>query len=113
MRTLPREPWRGGQVCGYQTNVGGWSEGSPEFCGEFKMPYSPVCEVHDAELREEYGGTLPKFAPGNALGLATYRRTAMPYLFQLAWEPLGTPEDPHGETPIPATEEEVKAWETS
>lgn len=107
MRTLPREPWRGGQICGHQTNVGGWSEGSPEFCGEFKKPYSPVCDVHDAELREEYGGALPKFAPGNALGLAAYRRASMPYLFQLAWEP-------HEDTgPIAASEEEITAWEES
>lgn len=104
MRTLPREPWRGGQICGYQTAYGlPWSV----FCGEFKKPYSPLCEAHDAELREAHGGVLPKFAPGNALGLAEYRRTAMPYLFQLAWEP----DEDTG--PIAASKEEIAAWEES
>jgi hypothetical protein len=107
MRTLPKEPWRGGQVCGYQTNVGGWSEGQPEYCGEFKKPGSPLCDEHDAELREEYDGVLPTFAPGNAPGLAVYRRTLMPYMFQLAWET----EDP--DKPKPATPEEIAAWEAS
>lgn len=106
MKTLPREPWRGGQICGYQTNVGGWSEGSPAYCGELKKPGSPVCEEHDRELREETeDGRLPKFAPGNALGLAAYRRETMPYMFQLAWEPCG------GDTPVAPTPEELAAFE--
>jgi hypothetical protein len=104
MRTLPREPWRGGQICGWQIAYGlPWSV----FCGEFKKTGSPVCDVHDEELREENGGVLPRFAPGNALGLAAYRITAMPYMFQLAWEPMDR------NTPIPATEKEIKAWEES
>jgi hypothetical protein len=107
MRTLPREPWRGGQICGFQTNVGGWSEGQPEYCGNYKKLNSPVCDVHDTELREENGGTLPRFAEGNALGLAAYRLRTMPYMFELAWEPF------EGDRPVPATEEEVKAWEMS
>lgn len=103
MRTLPREPWRGGQICGYQTAYGmPWSV----YCGEMKKPGSPLCEEHDAEMREEYG-SLPKFAPGNALGLAEYRRTTMPCMFQLAWEPY------EGDRPVPASEEEIKAWESS
>lgn len=112
MRTLPREPWRGSQICGWQLEYG-VVPGRMVFCGEFKKQGSPLCKEHDAEMREEYGGLLPKFAPGNALGLAAYRRTTMPYLFQLSWEPLDTPDDPHGETPIPATTEEIKAWEES
>jgi hypothetical protein len=104
MRTLHREPWRGGQICGWQSEYG---TGREVYCGEFKKLNSPVCDVHDTELREENGGTLPRFAPGNALGLAEYRRTSMPYMFQLAWEPH------EGDTPIAATEEEVKAWEIS
>ena len=107
MRSLPREPWRGGQVCGHQTNVGGWSEGRAAYCGEFKKLDSPACEQHDAELREDNYGVLPKFARGNALGLAEYSRKTMPYMFVLAWEPY------EGTTPIPTTEEEVKAWEAS
>lgn len=69
MRTLPREPWRGGQICGHQTNVGGWSEGSAAYCGEFKKLGSPLCEEHDREERLDNYGVLPKFAEGNALGL--------------------------------------------
>ncbi len=69
MKTLPREPWRGGQICGEQTNVGGWSEGPAAYCGEFKKLGSPVCDEHDRELREDNDGVLPRFSPGNDLGL--------------------------------------------
>lgn len=104
MRTLPRDPWRGGQICGYQTAYGlPWSV----FCGEFKKQGSPACEEHDRDMREENYGFLPKFAPGNALGLAAYRRETMPYMFKLSWEPY------EGDQPILATEEEVKAWKDS
>ena len=104
MRTLPREPWRGGQICGYQIGYG--LPGSI-FCGEFKRLNSPLCEEHDREMREEYDGHLPRFAKGNALGLATYLRTYMPHMFTLSWEPN------KGDIPIPATPEEIAAWETS
>lgn len=106
MRTLPREPWRGGQICGEQLEYG-VVPGRLVFCGEFKKPGSPLCTVHDRELRLDNYGVLPKFAPDNALGLAAYRRTSMPYMFQLGWEP------DDGDKPIPATEEEIKAWERS
>lgn len=105
MKTLPREPWRGGQICGHQTNVGGWSEGSAAYCGEFKKINSPVCDAHDWELREDNGGVLPKFASGNALGLAAYRRETMPYMFQLAWEP------DKGRKPVKPTAEELAEFE--
>lgn len=101
MRTLPREPWRGGQICGW--NIGSGLPGS-RFCGEFKIAGSYLCPVHDAELREENDGRVPKFARGNALGLAEYRRAVQPYLFRLSWEPL------KGEEPKLATEKEVEAW---
>ncbi len=104
MRTLPGEPWRGGQICGWQIAYGlPWSI----FCGEFKKLGSPLCEEHDRELREEHGGVLPKFAPGNALGLAEYRRETMPYMFQLSWET----ENP--DKPEPATSKEIETWKTS
>jgi len=104
MKTLSREPWRGGQICGYQIAYGlPWSI----FCGEFKKQGSPACEFHDRELREENGGELPKFAPGNALGLAPYRRETMPYMFLLSWET----DDPR--RPQAATPHEVAAWEAS
>lgn len=105
MKTLPREPWRGGQICGYQTEYG---TGRSVFCGEFKKASSPLCEEHDREMREDNYGRLPKFAPGNALGLPKYRRKAMPYLFQLSWEP-----DEEPDTPIPATPEQIAAWKAS
>jgi hypothetical protein len=129
VKTLSREPWRGGQICGYQTNVGGWSEGEPEYCGELKKLNSPLCPEHDEEMREEHGGRLPKFAPGNALGLEitfcsaswllrdadgmmidaaqTRRELSERHGFTLSWEPMDDGE------PVPATEEEVKAWENS
>lgn len=104
MRTLPREPWRGGQICGWQMEYG---TGREVYCGEFKAPRQPVCTPHVKQLREVYGGSLSFVAPGNALGLAAYRQGTMPYMFQLAWEP------DEGDTPIPATEEEIAAWEAS
>lgn len=104
MKTLSREPWRGGQICGYQTAYG---LPSSVFCGKFKKLNSPLCPEHDEQMHEEHGGSLPEFADGNALGLAAYRRTTMPYLFQLAWEPM------NGGGPVPATEEEITAWQAS
>lgn len=104
MITLPREPWRGSQICGYQTEYG-VIPGRSVFCGEFKKHGSYVCEVHDQELREDNYGVLPKFAPGNALGLAAYRRETMPYIFQLSWE-ADDPDKPNKPTP-----EELAAFE--
>lgn len=127
MRTLPREPWRGGQICGYQTAYGlPWSI----FCGEMKKPGSPLCEEHDHDLRGGHGGGLPRFAPGNALGLrltscsggwlvrdeyddlidASDSRNdlARQYGFTLLWEPYE-----EGEEPSLATEEEVRKWKES
>lgn len=112
MRTLPREPWRGGQICGWQMEYGVVGA-RMVFCGEYKKQGSPLCDEHDRDLREDNYGVLPRFAPGNALGLAAYRRETMPYMFRLSWEPKDTPEDPHGETPVPATDEEIRAWEES
>lgn len=126
MKTLPREPWRGGQICGYQTAYGlPWSV----FCGEFKKLGSPLCSQHDEEMREEHGGRLPRFAPGNALGLQLRQsewgwsvlagegllcassddrsHLAEVYGFTLSWET----EDP--DKPEPATAKEIAAWEAS
>lgn len=103
MKTLPREPWRGSQICGHQLRHATWTA-RESYCGEFKKLGSPVCGVHDAEMREANGGLLPKFAKGNAMGLAAYRITEMPCMFQLGWEPY------KGTAPIPATYEEIRAW---
>lgn len=125
MRTLPREPWRGGQICGEQLEYG-VVPGRSVFCGEFKKLGSPVCEQHDKELREDNYGVLPKFAPGNATGLeitfcsqswlvrdefgvmlaASEKRITLVLMhgFDLQWEG----ED--GE-PVDATLEELAAWD--
>jgi hypothetical protein len=123
MKTLPREPWRGGQICGYQTAYGlPWSV----FCGEFKKLGSPLCAHHDKELREEHGGVLPRFADGNALGLRiticsaswlvrdvhgelrgaarTLPELKERYGFTLKWEPY------EGDTPVDPTAEELDAF---
>lgn len=105
MKTLHREPWRGGQICGEQLEYG-VVPGRLVFCGELKKPDSYACDVHDKALREEtLDGSLPKFAPGNAKGLAEYRRRTMPYMFELRWEPE------KGRVPIMPTPEELAAFE--
>jgi hypothetical protein len=130
VKTLPREPWRGGQICGWQTAYGmPWST----FCGEFKKLGSPLCDEHDRDMREDNYGALPKFAPGNALGLelrkvgdgwsafngwdyvaghyATREEAEYRFGFALLWEPMDTPNDPHGETPNRPSLEELAAFE--
>lgn len=104
MKTLRHEPWRGGQICGWQI---GYGLPHSIFCGEFKKPGSVLCQYHDEQERLDNYGELPKFAPGNAPGLAVYRQTTTPYMFQLSWatDDPGKPQD--------ATEEEVKAWQSS
>lgn len=126
MKTLPREPWRGGQICGWQIGYGlPWSI----FCGELKEFGSPWCTEHDAEERFDNYGVLPKVAEGNALGVELHIReksfrlrqngvesnwpidmlelSRRTFGFTLSWEPY------EGDTPIPATEEEIAAWEES
>jgi len=124
MRTLPREPWRGGQICGEQI---GYGLPHSIFCGEFKKLGSPACEEHDRELREDNYGVVPKFAKGNALGLeltfcsvswvvrdgdgvlidAHQSRAALQskHGFMLCWEPY------EGDTPIPADDDELAAFQ--
>lgn len=101
MITLPREPWRGGQLCGYQSEYG-VVPGRSVFCGELKEPGLYFCkEHHDWVLLD---GPI-KMAPGNVAGLARYRRTTMPYMFQLSWEPY------EGDTPTTPTPEELAAYQ--
>jgi hypothetical protein len=126
MKTLPREPWHGGQICGEQLEYG-VVPGRSVFCGEFKKLGSPACKQHDKELREY--GVLPKFAEGNALGvriascseswiafdacdeIVAAERTLFALEerlgFVLSWET----EDP--DAPEPATVDEIAAWEMS
>lgn len=63
MKTLPREPWRGGQICGYQI-----AYGLPRsiFCGELKVLGRYFCqEHHDWVILD---GPI-RMARGNAQGL--------------------------------------------
>ena len=83
---LPYEPWRGGQICGYQIAYGlPWSE----FCPERKADGLYFCEKHDRWVREEDG--IVHIAPGNAMGDLSKPLT-------LLWEPLeGDPVHPTSE----------------
>jgi len=95
MRTLPREPWRGGQICGWQIAVGGW-DGPAVFCGDRKQHNEYLCRTH---LSENEGEDL-RFADGNEVGELDEPVT-------LSWEP------DEGDDPIPATDAEIKAWKES
>lgn len=127
MRTLPREPWRGGQICGEQLEYG-VVPGRSVYCGEFKKLGSPLCEAHDSLERMDGYGSLPKFAPGNATGLkwaaipgygwgvydvhgevvgsSSSRSTLEEYYsFTLKWEP------DEGPVPVIPTPEELAAFQ--
>lgn len=124
---LYREPWRGGQICGYQSAYGlPWSH----CCPKYKKLGSPVCEEHDEWLRlDTEDGILPRFDEGNARGLklessgwnnpehawvvaddyddvvesGTRDELRESYGFVLAWEPE------KGDVPVKATPEEIEA----
>jgi hypothetical protein len=62
-KTLPREPWRGSQICGHEISVGRMSS---TYCGERKAPGERACMQHAEEMRAEYGTV--RYAPGNEYG---------------------------------------------
>lgn len=93
-RTLPREPWRGSMICGFQVCYGSWSR-SMTFCAERKANGLPMCEEHFNAVLDEYG--VVEMAPGNALG-------APQWAVRLLWEPA------EGETPIEASAEELARY---
>lgn len=96
-RTLPREPWRGGQICGWQISCGGWD--SPmSFCGELKGIDLPTCEIHWEELVQD--GEFPYFAPGNALGAEQWH-------VRLLWEPQDD------DVPVEPSYEEMRRYATA
>lgn len=113
MITLPREPWRGGQICGYQEEYG-VVPGRSVFCGEYKVPGLYFCQHHHDWVAMD--GPI-RMAPGNAVGLEirwggfhyiVHRNGKMiafcasrgvlekKYGFTLSWEPWegNTPDDP-------------------
>jgi hypothetical protein len=63
--------------------------------------------------RTEWGWSVFDGSGGLCSSADDRRELETYYSFTLSWEPMDTPEDPHGENPIPATEEEVKAWKNS
>lgn len=85
MLTLPREPFRGGQICGWQIEYG---TGRTLHCGERKMDGCFHCPEHEADIRAQYGAGY-RMAPGNALG-------DLSQSVQLLWEPCegDVPEEP-------------------
>ncbi len=96
-KTLPREPFRGGQICGYQIQVGSWHNSGQVFCGERKAHGLYGCpEHHQAMAEDQPDGILRArdMAPGNARG--DRRKPA-----RLQWEPM------EGTKPIEPTPEEV------
>ncbi|MGW7100291.1 hypothetical protein [Streptomyces sp. NPDC054838] len=90
---VPREPWRGGQVCGYQVTVGRMGS---EYCGERKAPGRAMCQRHHDEVLAEYGEV--RMSAGNELGYEDEP-------FVLLWEPTG------GDEPVEPTEAERVAFE--
>lgn len=123
-RTLPREPYRGGQICGYQEEYG-VVPGRSVFCGDFKALGEYFCQHHHDWL--EADGPI-RVAPGNVLGLEltfcsnawqvrdsdgellsaslNLRMLKRVYGFTLQWE------GENGEL-VDATPEEITAWKLS
>lgn len=89
IKTLPREPWRGSMICGWQISYG--MPGST-FCAERKADGLYLCEEHQDEQIE--AGESMRFAPGNALGDSSLA-------VRLLWEPMD------GDDPVEATPEEI------
>lgn len=65
MITLPKEPWRGGQLCGWQLSQA-IETARASYCGEPKMGGEIICYPHYVQNIE--GGELPDFADGNEYG---------------------------------------------
>lgn len=93
-RTLPREPWRGSQICGYQVCYGGWHR-PMAWCAERKGDGLLYCEEHMDDCIAEYGHVT--VAPGNVLG-------APQWAVRLLWEPMD------GDVPIEASADELARY---
>lgn len=94
IKTLPREPWRGSQICGWQV-YDGTTSSTPAYCAERKAWSHPLCGWHYDDCMEEYGEV--RFAPGNARG-----DLSVPV--RLLWEPYD------GILPAVPTDEELARY---
>ena len=94
-REIDREPFRGGQICGEQTEYG-VVMGRVRFCAERKAARKYFCTTHDKEAR---ANGVMFMAPGNAKG-----DPALPVV--LSWEPMD--DNP---APVEPTTEELEAYE--
>lgn len=93
MRTLPREPWRGSMICGWQVSFGDW--GHPiAFCAERKADGLPMCRLHHAEALADSECGHVHMAPGNAMGEPRWS-------VRLLWEPE------EGDQPVEPSYEEM------
>lgn len=92
MRTLPKEPFRGGQICGYQIEYG---TGRSVHCGERKADRRYFCPEHHEDVRDTYGRI--RMAPGNARG-------DFGVAVQLLWEPY------EGDAPLEPSADERAAY---
>lgn len=92
IRTLPREPWRGSMLCGWQISYDSYSSA---YCGERKAQGLAMCREHHRDWLDAYGDA--PMAPGNALG-------DFKWAVRLLWEPW------EGEDPVEATPEEIARY---
>jgi hypothetical protein len=88
-KTLPREPWRGSQICGDQLSHTTWTSRS-SYCGYRKAEGEYFCRVHARRYR--LAGDVVRMAAGNARG-------DQDKPLALLWEPWDTlePEQPTAE----------------
>jgi len=85
VKTLPREPWRGSMICGWQIRYG-------TYCAARKADGLPMCEEHYQDVLDEYGEV--RMAPGNAVG-------APQWAVRLLWEPM------EGDEPVEPSYDEM------
>lgn len=91
---LPREPWRGSQICGYQVETTTWTSRAA-YCGDRKADGRYYCDEHHFQVEMEYGQVV--MAPGNAIG-----DTDKPV--RLLWEPW------EGSTPVEPSSDEMSRY---
>ncbi|PPS89589.1 hypothetical protein [Streptomyces sp. MH60] len=95
---LSREPWRGGQVCGHQTQygMGAYSE---RYCGKRKAPGLVECREHYDDTLSNYGPRALRQAIASGVAVGDPSAPVV-----LLWEPY------EGDVPEEPTEEERAAY---